>query len=172
MPVKKWQKKFSFWAHILRCIYAKKKKQTPSGQTGCLSNPESLLAAQESSFSIHFLSLTQLVRAPLVPYDLLSSTCMTYRTSYHSIGHQVLSTQPLPREAQDFPRGRKYPKDVPLLTSHLKVLPGRFYLGPRASHGNYISLSLVLNQLLNSLIVWMLLVFTNRPYSLLIICSL
>ena len=116
--------------------------------------------------------LTQLVRPPLVPYHLLSSTCMTYRTSYHSIGYQVLSTQPLPREAQDFPRGRKYPKDVPLLTSHLKVLPGRFYLGPRASHGNYISLSLVLNQLLNSLIVWKLLVFTNRPYSLLIICSL
>ena len=88
-----------------------------------------------SSFSIQSLSLTQLVRPPLVPYHLLSSTCMTYRTSYHSIGHQVLSTQPLPREAQDFPRGRKYPKDVPLLTSHLKVLPGRFYLCPRASHG-------------------------------------
>ena len=146
-------KKIFFLSPHFKVHLCKKEKANPSGQTGCLSNPESLLAAQESSFSIHFLSLTQLVRPPLVPYDLLSSTCMTYRTSYHSIGHQVLSTQPLPREAQDFPRGRKYPKDVPLLTSHLKVLPGRFYLGPRASHGNYISLSLVLNQLLNSLIV-------------------
>ena len=49
-------KKFSFRAHILRGIYAKKKKQTPSGQTGCLSNPESLLAAQESLKMLKFFN--------------------------------------------------------------------------------------------------------------------
>ena len=30
----------------------------------------------------------------------------------HAIGHQVLSTLPLPKEAEDFPRGGKHPKDV------------------------------------------------------------
>ena len=41
---------------------------------------------------------------------------MTYGTSCHSIGHEVLPTQPLPKEADDFPRGGNHPKLVPLLT--------------------------------------------------------
>ena len=39
-----------------------------------------------------------------------------YLMRRHSIGRQVLPTQPLPREAEDFPRDGKYSKDVPLLT--------------------------------------------------------
>ena len=35
---------------------------------------------------------------------------------YSSTGDQVLPTQLLPREAEDFPRAGKYPKDLPLLT--------------------------------------------------------
>ena len=35
---------------------------------------------------------------------------------YHAIGYQVFPKQPLPREAEDFLRGGKYPKDVPLPT--------------------------------------------------------
>ena len=34
----------------------------------------------------------------------------------HAIGHQVLPTQLLPREAEDFPRGGNHSKHVPLLT--------------------------------------------------------
>ena len=41
---------------------------------------------------------------------------VTYETPCHVIGHQVLPTQPLPRETEDFPRGDKYTKDVPLPT--------------------------------------------------------
>ena len=48
-----------------------------------------------------------------VYYNTLCSTCVTYGTLFDVIVHQVLPTQPLPREA-DFPRGGKYPKDVPL----------------------------------------------------------
>ena len=50
------------------------------------------------------------------PYPSLCSTCVTYRTPCHAIGHQVLPTQPLPREAEDFPRGDKHFKHVPPLT--------------------------------------------------------
>ena len=48
-----------------------------------------------------------------VYYNSLCSTCVTYGTLFHVIVNQVLPTQPLLREA-DFPRGGKYPKDVPL----------------------------------------------------------
>ena len=56
------------------------------------------------------------MRSPGVYYNSLCSTCVTYGTLFHVIVHQVLPTQPLPREA-DFPRGDKYPKDVPLPTN-------------------------------------------------------
>ena len=46
----------------------------------------------------------------------LCSTYVTYRTPCYAIDHKVLPTQPLPREAEDFPRGGKYPKDVRLPT--------------------------------------------------------
>ena len=92
--------------------------KTPLGETGCLSNPYVLLTGclgiQFCFFSPPFL--TQSVRLPLVTYPSLCSTCVTYRTLCNAIGHQVLPTQPLPREAEDFPRGDKYFKHVPLLT--------------------------------------------------------
>ena len=69
----------------------------------------------------------------------------------HAIGHQVLPTQLLPREAEDFPRGDKYFNHVSLLTANL--LPTKWYylvgfiyvLGAAAEC--YINLSLVLNSL-------------------------
>ena len=61
-------------------------------------------------------SSTQSIRLLLVTYPSLCSTCMTYRTPYHSIGHQVLPTQLLPGEAEDFHRGGKHSKHMPLLT--------------------------------------------------------
>ena len=91
--------------------------KSPLGQTGCLCNPYFLLTG---CLSIQFFDSppipTQSVRLPLVTYLSLSSTCVTYRTPCHSIGHQVLPTQPLPREAEDFPRGGNHSEHVPLLT--------------------------------------------------------
>ena len=97
--------------------------KTPLGETGCLSNPYFLVTG---SSGIQFFDSppfpTQSVRLPLVTYPSLCSTCMTYRTPCH--GHQVLPTQPLPREVEDFPRGDKHFKHVPpptyLFTSHQK----------------------------------------------------
>ena len=63
-----------------------------------------------------WFTLTQSVRPPMVTYPSLCTAYMTYGTSCHSIGHEVLSTQPLPREADDFPRGGNHSKHVPLLT--------------------------------------------------------
>ena len=37
-------------------------------------------------------------------------------TPYHATGHQVLPTQPLSREKEDFPRDEMYFNYVPLLT--------------------------------------------------------
>ena len=59
---------------------------------------------------------TQSVRLPLVTYSSLCSTCVTYRMPCHCSSHQLLPTQPLPREAGDFPRGGSHSKHVPLLT--------------------------------------------------------
>ena len=69
--------------------------KTPLGETGCLSNPNFLLTG---SSGIQFFYSppfpTQSVRSPLVTYPSLCSTCVTYRTLCHAIGHQVLPTQP------------------------------------------------------------------------------
>ena len=71
------------------------------------------LNVQASSFLIHSPFPTRSVRLPLVIYPSLCSTCVTYRTLCHAIGHQVFPTQPLPREVEDFLRGDKYFKHVP-----------------------------------------------------------
>ena len=108
--------------------------KTPLGETGCLGNP-----FFTGCLSIQFfdspLTLTESVRLPMVTYPSLYSTCVTYGTRCHAIGHQVLPTpasviphpslnyrqvfrpilyfqptlpqpqlQPLPSEAEDFPR--------------------------------------------------------------------
>ena len=52
----------------------------------------------------------------MVTYPSLRCSCVTYRTLCHAIGHQVLPTQSLPREAEDFPRGGNHFKHVPLPT--------------------------------------------------------
>ena len=91
--------------------------KTPLGKHGCLSNPYFLLTG---CLGIQFFDSppfpTQSVRLPLVNYPSLCSTCVTYRIPCHAIGHQVLPTQPLPREVEEFPRGGNHPKHVPLLT--------------------------------------------------------
>ena len=69
------------------------------------------------------LFATQSVRLPLVTYLSLCSTCITYRTPCHSIGHQMLPTQTLPREAEDFPRGGNHSKHVSLLTYLARLQP-------------------------------------------------
>ena len=83
--------------------------KTLLGETGCLNNPYFLLTG---CLGIQFFNLlpfpTQSARLPLVTYPSLCSTCVTYRTPCHAIGHQVLPTQPIPKEAEDFPRGDKY----------------------------------------------------------------
>ena len=62
---------------------------------------------------IHRRPLTKLVRLVGVTYHLLCSAGVTYRTLCHTIGHQVLPTQPFPREAEDIPKGGKCFNHVP-----------------------------------------------------------
>ena len=53
---------------------------------------------------------------PPPPFDPLWFTCVAYRTPCFVSDHQMLSTQSLLQEAEDFPRGSKHSKHVPLLT--------------------------------------------------------
>ena len=103
--------------------------KTPLGETGCLSNPYFLLTG---CLGIQFFDSppfpTQSVRLPLVTYPSLCSTCVTYRTLCHAIGPQVLPTQPLPREVEDFPRGDKYFKHVPPPTYLIYFSPKGVYV--------------------------------------------
>ena len=64
---------------------------------------------------INPLPLTQLVRLPGATYYLLSSAWVSYGTPCHSIAHQVLPTQPLPREAEDF--------SIIIFCIYLSILP-------------------------------------------------
>ena len=73
--------------------------ETPYGETGCLSNLYYLLAVQAFSFLIH------LPFPNMVGQDIFGTPPLT-----------VLPAQPVPREAESFPRGSKYTKDVSLPT--------------------------------------------------------
>ena len=100
-------------------------QQNSLGEIGCLGNPYFyLLVAYASSFLI---PLTQSVRLAMVTYPSLCSTCVTYGTPCHAIRHQVLFTQPLTREAEDFPRGDRYFKHVPLLKYLIYLSPKEIY---------------------------------------------
>ena len=55
--------------------------------------------------------LTRSVRPHLVLFLSLCSTCVTYGTLCGSIGHQVICTNLLPRKAEDFASGGKYPNE-------------------------------------------------------------
>ena len=69
--------------------------KTPLGETGCLGILYFLLTGvYASSFLIHLFILTQSVRLPVVTYHSLYSTCVTYRTPCHAIGHQVFPIHP------------------------------------------------------------------------------
>ena len=73
------------------------------------------MAAQASSFFIHPFYLNTVSQATGGNLQLtLQLLCVTYGTPCRDIGHKVLPTQPLPREAEEFPRGDKYLKHVPL----------------------------------------------------------
>ena len=91
--------------------------KTPLGETGCLGNPLFLFTG---CLGIQFFDLPpfsqQSITLPLVTYPLLCSTSVTCKMTCLSIGHQVLPTQPLAREAGNFPRGSKHSTHVPLLT--------------------------------------------------------
>ena len=102
---------------------------------------------------------TQSVKLILVTYSSLCSTCVTYRTPCHASDHHLLPNQPLPREAEDFPRGEKYFKHVSLLTYLIYFSPKGVYMAGsiyvlRSPHRTLISFSLVLNQRFKSPICW------------------
>ena len=119
--------------HLIKFFYTLNK--TLLGETGCLSNLYYLLAVQASSFLIHFLWLTWHRVAPEVS-TLISlflslirhhprpevTTLISYKLCYlqDTLPCQKsplsLPTKLVPREAKEFPRGDKYPKDVPLHT--------------------------------------------------------
>ena len=83
-----------------------------------LGNPYFLLTGSlgVQFFNSFFFLPTQWSRPPLITYSSLCSTCMSYRTTCHPTGHQVLPTQPVPREAEDFRRGGMHSKHMSLLT--------------------------------------------------------
>ena len=112
---KKFREKKRFWKKSKK-MFKKFEKKTPWGETACLSYHYYFMAAQASSFLIHSLFSTQSVKTPLVPHHSPCSTWMTYWTPFHSVGCQVLSWQPLPKETEYLPRVGKYLKDVPLPT--------------------------------------------------------
>ena len=139
-------------SHFSDFVQVKNFNKTPLGETGYLCNTYVLLTGR---LGIQFFDTPpiprQSVRLPLVTYTSLCSACVVYRTPCHSIGYQVLPTQPLTREVENFPKGDKYFKHVPPLTYLIYFSPkGVYMIGPiympKPPQGTSISLSLVLKQ--------------------------
>ena len=74
------------------------------------------LTVQQLSPDASHPNPSQSVRLPIVTYP---SLCNTY--------HQMLPTLTLPREAEDFHRGDRYYKHVPLLTYLIYLSPKEIY---------------------------------------------
>ena len=102
--------------------------KTLLGKTGCLGNPYFTYWLPKHPDFWFTLTLTQSVRLPMVTYPSLCSSFVTYETLCHAIGRQVLPTQPLPREAEDLPRGDRHFKHVPPLTYLICLSPKELYM--------------------------------------------
>ena len=102
-----------------------KVKQNSLGETGCLGNPYFIYWWPKHP--VFFATLTQSVRLPMVTYPSLCSTYVAYRTLCHTIGHYVLPTVTLPREADDFSRGDSYFKYVSPLIYLIYLSPKEIY---------------------------------------------
>ena len=128
----------SWWLYLALSLC-----KTPLGETGCLGNPYFFTYWLPKHPVFWFTSLfpTQSVRLPLFTYPSLCSTCVTYRMTCHCIVHQLLPTQPLTTEAEDFPRGERHFKHVPPLTYLIylsqKRYIVRFYLRVRATENKF-----------------------------------
>ena len=156
----------ALWLLIKWLLLTFNLNKTPVGETGPLLSTYWLL--RHPVFLFISLFPTQSVRLPLITYPLLCSTCVTHGMACHAIGHQMLPTQLLPREVEDFPRGVKYFKHLPLLTCLTFFSPkGVYMVGPNdvleSPRRTLISLSLVFNQRFKSP---MSLVLTVRLQSL------
>ena len=75
------------------------------------------------------------VRPPQTTYSSLCSTCPTYRTSCHTIGHQTLPIHPLPRVHQFERAFFTLPTKVPGFHSdHRNIAPARLFFWIIAIH--------------------------------------
>ena len=110
-----------------------------------LEQPLVFTGCSSIQFQFTVLSQTQSVRPHLVAFTSLCSPCVTYGRLCHTISHQVLPTQPLPREAEDF-------LGVASASAHIAnlhptkrcYLVGSVYV-LRAATEYFINLSLLLN---------------------------
>ena len=88
--------------------------KTPLGETGCLDNPQFLFTG---CLSIRFFDSTQHSQLDHLWLTVLHCAALVGLSGRHaSHWSPVLPTQPLPREAEDFPRGKRHFKYVPPLT--------------------------------------------------------
>ena len=69
-----------------------------------------------ADFLIYSPSPKKVNKATLGYLPLAVQSLCDLATLWHVIDHQMLPTQPLPREAEDFSRGAKYVNHMPLLT--------------------------------------------------------
>ena len=86
--------------------------KTPLGETGCLSSLYYLLAAQVYSLLIHPFPNT--VRQNT--FGILPLTVQHLQDAMPRHWSPCTSHPTIPVEAKNFPRGGKYPKNVPLPT--------------------------------------------------------
>ena len=92
-------------------------------------------------------------------YPWMCITYVTYRTLCNAIVYQELPNQPSPRKAENFPRGERNFKHVPLLKNLMYFSPKVLYMvGPicvlESPHRPFISISRLLSQLFKSSICW------------------
>ena len=78
--------------NLIKLFYILNK--TPLGEIEYLSSLYYLLAVQASSFFNSPPFPNTVSQDTMVPYNSLSSTCITYRTPNHAIDPQALAIQP------------------------------------------------------------------------------
>ena len=88
---------------------------------------------------VFWFTITQSVRLPMVTHPSLCSTCVTYRTLCHTIGHQMLPTRCSPLLPRAAPMWWLTEHCTPLIIRYIGVkhvpLPAYLtYLSPKKLH--------------------------------------
>ena len=116
-------------------------KQNPLRRTECSSNHHFFIFYLFIYLLIYLFIYLWVLQHPVFNPPLISQHCLTSRTQCRAIGFHVFLTQPLTREAEDFPRGMYFGCTLSRCLQFIKYQKNRKQKSSTLAKINYTSFS-------------------------------